>query len=247
MPILRSGTITSALNNDNLGLDPSLPLASTMASPTPHQLFRAEYDVAIDDARLLFPDESENDLRNSFLAKKREELLTKHGFLGYNQSNPGFDNSQSQPLSDAEKRSRLVKNFVATCNKFDEKSESMDEFFDRLERKCTSENVDDKAKLNILDILLPSSYFKPYDESLSEKDQFKLYKKRALVKAKCTPIDILYQAVNPNFDSNNSFTHIFEQTQYCIAKCKDAFPLIGISCVHGYCFLKDFLKEFVHN
>ena len=68
----------------------------------------------------------------------------------------------------------LVTNFVATCNKFDEKSETMNEFFDRLERKCTSENVDDKAKLNILDILLPCSYFKPYDESLSENEQFAL-------------------------------------------------------------------------
>ena len=63
------------------------------------------------------------------------------------------------------------------------------------------------------------------------------------MKAKCTPIDILYQAVNPNFDSNDSFTHIFEQTQYCIAKCKDAFPLISWNKLCTWLlFLKGFPK-----
>ena len=62
-------------------------------------------------------------------------------------------------------------------------------------------------------------------------------------KAKCTPIDILYQAVNSNFDSKDSFTHIFEQTGYGISKCKDAFPSISWNKLCTWLlFLKGFPK-----
>ena len=226
MPLLRSGFNTNnVLNNvllpNNCG--ENKPIA--MPGNASHQLFRSEYDAVILDAKLLFPSDSETEIRESFLAKKCEELLIRHGFLARNQ--PNLTDNASVPVNAVQKSSLLVKNFVATCNKYDEKVESMNEFFDRFERKLNSENVDDKEKLNILEILLPGSFFQLYENSLTHAEQFLLYKKRALIKAKCTPIDILFKTVNSSFDSQDSFNHIFDKTKFSVSKCKEAFPSLS--------------------
>ena len=226
MPLLRSGFNTNNVLNKVLlpnNCSQNKPIA--MPGNGSHQLFHSEYDAVILDAKLLFPNDSEIDIRESFLAKKREELHIMHGFLASNQ--PNLTDNASVPLNAVHKSSLLVKNFVATCNKYDEKVESMKEFFDRFERKLNSENIDAKEKLNILEILLPGSYFQPYENSLTHAEQFVLYKKRALIKAKCTPIDILFKTVNSSFDSQDSFNHIFDQTKYSVSKCKEAFPSLS--------------------
>ena len=170
MPLLRSGFQTGNLLNNCVVDNPRL-ITMTSGIRNNHQLFRAEYDDVIQDASLLFPSDNEIDIRNSFIAKKRDELLIKYGFLASSQ--PSQIVNAPAPINATEKSSLVVKNFVATCNKYDDKIECMNEFFDRLERKLNSENVDDKEKLSILEILLPGSYFQPYEDSLSDAVQEK--------------------------------------------------------------------------
>ncbi|MEL6989232.1 MAG: hypothetical protein AAGK97_15575, partial [Bacteroidota bacterium] len=212
-------TVLPSLSPRPIGSDTGARPTTNMDNRT---LFRNEYDAVIDDAALLFPNEGEENVRDSFIAKKRDELLIKYGFL----SSPAPTNaSNNRPISDVEKRALVVKHFVQTCNKYNEKTESMNEFFDRIERKFNAESVGSTEKLNILEILLPGSYFQPYEANLSEDEQYALYKMRALIKAKCTPVDVLFKTVNLTFSAQDSFEHIYDQTKYAISKCNDVFPL----------------------
>ena len=108
MPVLRSGSNTSAALSNNR--------PNTMANN--NELFRQQYDKAVADVHSLFPSDEESAVRDDFLKVKRTQLLTKYGFLESTQ--PAQANS-STPTSEVEKRALLVKNFVATCNKYDDK------------------------------------------------------------------------------------------------------------------------------
>ena len=119
----------------------------------------------------------------------------------------------------------------------------MEAFFDRIERKFIFEGIDSQDKLNILDTLLPSSYFVPY-ASLPPEEQYELYKKRALFKAQCTPIDVLFKAANLNtFGYQDSFHYIFDQMKDMFTKCVEAFPKVDVVIISTWLlFLKGIPK-----
>ena len=129
------------------------------------QLFRANYDAATTDANLIFPGENDTPQRQSYLKGKLDDLLKKYGFLS----------SNSCDVS-AISNTRLIKKFVDTCNKFDSKSETMNELFERLERKIEIENVSFDNYLIILDILLLTHYFLAYEKEKTGEEQYELYK-----------------------------------------------------------------------
>ena len=141
-------------------------------------------------------------------------MLIKFGFLS--------GNSQANPSSI--KQSSVVKDFVGSCNKYDCKNENMAEFFERIERKFSIEFTTVENKINILDMLLPGHFFQPYEPNKTHNEQYELYKKRALVKARCTSIDQLYKVVNCSFTIHDSFDSIFSRLKYLISKSKESFP-----------------------
>ena len=130
-----------------------------------HQLFRAKYDAATTDANLIFLGENDAPQHQSYLKGKLDELLKKYGFLSSN----SFDVS-------ANSNTRLIKKFVDSCNKFDSKSETNNDFFERLERKIEIENVSFDNYLIILDILLLTHYFLAYEKEKMGEEQYELYK-----------------------------------------------------------------------
>ena len=224
MPTLRSGFSTNTSQNSNrsrslgdLGLNLlfssncALNSNSKMADGNPdrHGAFREEYDAAVADADIIFPAQDDATRRDCYLKAKTDELLRKYGFLTSN----SVDSS-----------SRLVKNFVDSCKNYDPKTENMAEFFERFERKLEVENISSDTALNILDNLLPTHFYLPYEKDSSADDQYKIYKQRALVKSKCTPIDIIYKTVNSSFKNDETVEQIFSKSKYLISKCMDAFP-----------------------
>ena len=107
-----------------------------------HQLFRTEYNTAVADANIIFPGDGETNLRENYLKAKTDELLKKYRFLSGN-SNESSSSSTT----------RIVKNFVDTCNKCEPKTENMAEFFEQLKRKIDTDNISHENSLCVLDIL----------------------------------------------------------------------------------------------
>ena len=193
---------------------------STFESASKAELFRQEYNNAIEEAKLFFPREEEKEVREEVLSAKRTELLIKYGFFKLNKSN------DTQPPNQTleEKNAKIIKNFIQTCKKYDPKEENTFEFFERFERKLNAEQISDELKINLLDLLVPTKLYLPFEHELSCEEQFKLYKKRCLFADMCTPIDILYKAVNATFNASDSFDQIFSKLKYLITKVNEAFP-----------------------
>ena len=214
MPILRSGFNTSNFILRNLTdsiEDLYLNNLFKMADDR-HAAFRNEYDEAVMDANLIFPGNDETQRREAYVRAKTDELLKKHGFLSTASGDP------------ATQSARVVKNFVDSCKQFDPKTENMAEFFERIDRKIENEKTSSENVLTILDILLPTHYFLPYEKDQSPDEQYIVYKQRALVKSKCTPIDILHKTVNCSFKNEETVEQIFSRCKYLLAKCIESFP-----------------------
>ena len=81
-----------------------------------------------------------------------------------------------------------------------------------------------KILFSILDILLLTHFYLPYEKDKSPEEQYQTYKERALVKSKCTPIDILHKTVNITFKGEETVEQIFSKCKYMISKCVESFP-----------------------
>ena len=101
--------------------------------------------------------------------------------------------------------------------------------------------------LTILDILLPTHYFLPYEKEKTAEEQYELYKQRALLKAKCTPIDILHKTVNFSFKNEDTVDQIFSRTKYLISKCFDSFPSEDQIDVMSWIFILKFLSKHIRS
>ena len=226
MPTLRSGRVIIYPVSDS-----NQPPPEAMANPQ-HQLFRDAFQQVTLDAEALFPGEAGESHRADYIKMHREALLKEHGFA---------------PASPAASKTDIIKNFVATCNKYDSKVESVSEFFDRVERKFDVEGVSHADKISILDILLPNHFYLPYESEKSSEEQYTLYKQRALVKSKCTPIDMLYKFANLSFKSEENFEQIFSKCKYAISKCITLFPdLEDIDIMTWLFLLKSFPRHTRH-
>lgn len=195
-----------------------------------HNLFRVAFEKVNADAQLLFPEENEASHRADFIKMHRESLLKEFGFTPTATNNSGSAD--------------FIKNFVSTCNKFDNKNENMSEFFERVDRKFATSKTTAADKVTILDILLPNHFYLPYETEKTFEEQYIIYKNRALVKAKCTPIDILYKVVNLSFRSDENFEQIFSKCKYNLSKCMSLFPDIEEIDIMTWIFLlKSFPKQ----
>ena len=101
--------------------------------------------------------------------------------------------------------------------------------------------------LAILDILLPTHYFLPYEKEKTAEEQYELYKQRALLKAKCTPIDILHKTVNFSFKNEDTVDQIFSRTKYLISKCFDSFPSEDQIDVMSWIFILKSLSKHIRS
>ena len=178
-----------------------------------YDAFREEHSQAIKDSEQLFPGDANASIRTEFLTQKRQELLRKYGFLA----------DASNNSSNKSEKASIIRDFASTTNKFDSRSESMTEFFDRFERKLEIDEVPNEYRVDILQILLPTHYYVPFEDDKNSDEQYTLYKTRSLVKAKCTPIDILYRIANFNVKAEDTFEQVFSNVRNKISKCLNEF------------------------
>ena len=182
-----------------------------------------EFKTAYDNAKLLAADLfSEVNDRNMYLEKIKNQLLVQYGFL--------------QPQLNSGKID-VVKNFIRSFHKFDSNTENVSEFFSRLERRFNVEDIKDNIKIDILENLLPSSYYLPYNCELSFADQYILYKERALTKAKCTPIDLIYELVNVTFEHTDSIYYIIDNLKFKLDKLKECYSEVDLTDLFTYILL----------
>ena len=193
--------------------------------------FQTEYSDLKAKALAYFPAEEDASAREKFITDARQELLCKYNLLSQNNdysSGSGVNNRQRN----------TIKDFLATCPKYNSHNESIIDFYDRFENALKRENVSDDKNVQLLEALLPVNLFTPFERHLPVGEQYELYKQRSFRNSRCTHIDLIYKCCNSKFDVNDSYMKIYENIKNDITKTCDLVTGSRISAPQAELFTK---------
>ena len=193
--------------------------------------FQKEYSDLKATALAYFPSEDDKCAREKYVTDARQELLRKYNLLPKNNNSASESDVNTRPQN-------VIKDFLAMCPKYNSNNESIIDFFDRFENALKREKIDEDKNVQLLEALVPVNLFTPFERHLLEKEQYELYKKRAFRNSRCMYIDLIYKCCNSKFETNDSYSKIYENIKNNIIKTCDLVTGLRISAPHAELFTK---------